>query len=88
MGTSLTDLNAHLFAQMERLSDETLSDEDVEKEVKRAKAVVDVSDQITNIASLSISAAKLVAQHGDQLRNDLPMLEKKTVTGTPPAGKS
>ena len=73
MKNRLTDLNDHLFAQLERLSDEGLSSEQLAEEVKRANAVVAVSDQIVGTANLSLQAAKLFAQHGDQV---LPMLPK------------
>ena len=36
MKNKLSDLNDHLFAQIERLGDEDLSDEQIEKEAKRA----------------------------------------------------
>ena len=73
MKNRLTDLNNHLFAQLERLSEEGLSAEKLAEEVKRANAVVAVSDQIVATAGLSLQAAKLFAQHGDQI---LPMLPK------------
>ena len=67
----LSDLNDHLFAQLERLSDEDLTAEDLEKEVKRAGAMVQVADKITGNADLQLKAAKLFAEHGEKL---LPML--------------
>ncbi len=71
MKNKLTDLHNHLFAQLERLSDEDLSKEDLDKEVKRADAIVSVSDQIVSGQRLRLSSAKLYAQHGDRI---LPML--------------
>jgi hypothetical protein len=71
MKNKLSDLNNHLFAQLERLSNETLSAEQLEIEVKRADALVSVADQITGNADLQLKAAKLYAEHG---ANVLPML--------------
>lgn len=71
MKNKLTDLHDHLFAQLERLSDEDLTDEQIKKEVKRAGAIVSVSDQIIGGQRLRLNAAKLFAQHGDSI---LPML--------------
>ena len=46
MKNKLTDLNNHLFAQLERLADEDLDADAIEREVKRAGAIVEVSDQV------------------------------------------
>lgn len=51
----ITDLRNHLFAQLERLSDEELTPEQLEKEVKRADAICAVSSQIIDTAKVQIS---------------------------------
>ncbi|WP_316978019.1 hypothetical protein [Shumkonia mesophila] len=74
MKNRLTDLNDHLFMQLERLSNEELSGEQIEQEVKRTDALVKVADQIIGGAHLQLSACKLVADHGDRFFQHLPML--------------
>ena len=64
MKNKLTDLNDHLFAQLERLSDESLSPEQIEKEVARAQAVVNVADCIVSNANVQLKAVQLAAEHG------------------------
>ena len=71
MSNNLTDLNNVLFAQLARLSDDDLTPEQIEVEAARAKAIVDVADQITGNADLQLKAAKLFADHGKAV---LPML--------------
>jgi glycerol-3-phosphate dehydrogenase len=76
MKNKLSDLNDHLFAQLERLSDENLTPEQIEQEVKRAGAIVDVADQVSENAKLQLTAAKLFAEHGAQVLPHLPMIGK------------
>lgn len=64
MKNKLSDLNDHLFAQIERLGDEEMTDEQIEKEAKRADAIVAVADQIVKNADLQLKAATLLAGHG------------------------
>ncbi|RJE87989.1 hypothetical protein [Paracoccus onubensis] len=73
MKNKLGDLNNHLFAQLERLSEEQMSGEQIEQEVKRTEAIVSVADQIVGNAELQLKAAKLFAEHGQAV---LPMLPK------------
>lgn len=70
----LTDLNNHLFAQMERLADEDLSRDDIEKEVARATSMVSIADKITGNADLQLKAAKLFAEHGSAVLPHLPQI--------------
>lgn len=74
MKNRITDLNDHLFAQLERLSEDGLTGEQLEAEVQRTEAMVKVADMIVDNARLGIAAATLVANHGDRFRKDLPML--------------
>lgn len=75
MKNKLQDLNDHLFAQLERLSEEGLSAEQIEQECKRADAIVAVSDQILSGANTTLKAAALIANHGDRFARMLPMVE-------------
>jgi len=72
MKNKLTDLNDHLFAQLERLSDEKLSPEQIDLEHKRGEAIVAVADQIIRNANVQLAAAKLVSDHGFDPTPHLP----------------
>lgn len=78
MKNKLTDLNNHLFAQMERLSDEDLDAAAIEMEAKRADAIVAISDQIIAGANLQLKAIKIIADHGDRFKPQLTMLEDRS----------
>lgn len=74
MKNKLVDLNNHLFAQLERLSNESLTPEQIEAEAKRGEIVVAVADQIIRNAALQVAAAKLVAEHGDKVARRMPLM--------------
>mgnify|MGYP003625957708 FL=1 len=74
MKNRLTDLNDHLFAQLERLSEEGISAEQIDQEVTRADAMVKVADKIIGNASMALKACDLLATHGDRFRKHLPMI--------------
>lgn len=77
MKNRLSDLNNHLFAQIERLSDEDLTSEQIDREAKRGEAIVSVADQIIRNAALQIQAARLVADYGGNPEPHLPQIEGK-----------
>lgn len=64
MKNSLTDLNNHLFAQLERLGDEELDEAAIAKEVVRATAIVSVADKIIQNAATQVKAMQVIAEHG------------------------
>lgn len=61
MKNKLIDLNNHLFAQLERLSDEELRGEELTAEIQRSQAVTNVAKQIINNGSLVMHAHKAVS---------------------------
>lgn len=58
MKNTLEDLNNHLFAQMERLSDEDLKGDELIEEIRRAEAITDVATQIISNAGLVLKACQ------------------------------
>lgn len=58
MRNTLGDLNNHLFAQLERLSDEELTGEELEQEINRAASVNNVAKQIISNGNLVLRAMK------------------------------
>ncbi|NII81700.1 MULTISPECIES: hypothetical protein [unclassified Pedobacter] len=67
----IADLNDHLFAQLERLNDEDLSKEDLDKEIDRAKAMSGIANQIINANKLTLEAVKLVSR-GEIGKTEIP----------------
>lgn len=55
----LSDLNDHLFAQIERLNDENLTPEEIEIELKKSDAMEKVSKQIIDVSRLVLDASNL-----------------------------
>lgn len=68
MKNTLSDLNNHLFAEMERLSDEEITGEALEEELNRAKAVSNIASQIINNGKLVLEAVKF---KDDQMNIDI-----------------
>lgn len=75
MKNKLVDLNNHLFAQLERLSDEDMTPEKIEQEAKRGEAMVAVADQILRMAALQVQAAKIAADRGLDPTPYLPVVD-------------
>ena len=59
MNNTLGDLNNHLFAQLEKLGDDDLSDEKLDEEIRRADAMMKIGKQIVEIGELQFK----VMQH-------------------------
>ena len=59
---SLSALNGHIHDQIMRLTNPDLSNEELETELKRSKALSDLASQSVNIANTVLRASELYAQ--------------------------
>jgi len=59
MKNTLGDLNNHLFAELERLSDEDLKGSALQEELDRAKGVATIANKIIANGNLILNAQKL-----------------------------
>ena len=60
MKNSITDLNNHLFTALERINEEGISQDEMEQEIKRSKAVTSIAKSIVDGANVQIEIAKLM----------------------------
>lgn len=78
MKNTLADLNNVLFEQIERLYDDELSQEELEKEMRRADSIVKVSEKIIQNGELAFRTMKHMDEYGYNHKTDRvvpPMLE-------------
>lgn len=62
----LQDLNDHLFAQIERLNDETIKPEDMKAEIEKAKAMEGIAKVIIETQKVETDKAKLMLDAFDK----------------------
>lgn len=74
MRNTLTDLNNYLFEELERLQDDSLSEEELEKEIRRSEAVQKVAKTIIDNGNLALQAKKHLDEYGKGDSVELPML--------------
>lgn len=75
MKTSLIDLNNYLFEELERLNDdeELLSGDNLEKEIKRSKAITSIANAVVSNANVMLNATKYASEMGLE-KNEMPKL--------------
>jgi len=78
MQNTLSDLNNHLFAQLERLSEEDLKGDKLQEEITRSKAVSDIATQIIANGSLVLKAKTFMHEYmaGEKDENKMPPMLK------------
>lgn len=72
----LSDLNTHLFEQLERLNDTDLKGNALKEEITRSKTITNVAAQIINNGNLALSAQKALADELFGIKDQMP----KTLT--------
>lgn len=72
---TLKDLNDHLFMQLERLNDEELDKETLDREIQRSKALSNVASKIIDNGRLVLDAQKFADDKLDANKQVPRMLE-------------
>lgn len=80
MRNTIGDLNNYLFETLERLNDDELKGEELETEIKKSRAITDVSAQIIKNASLALKAKELQLEYGEE-KPLVPMLQQGKENG-------
>ena len=74
MKNTLADLNNYLFESIERLNDDSLDADELEKEIKRSKAIQDVAKNIIDNGNLALQMKKHMDQYGNGEGVEMPLL--------------
>lgn len=61
----LIDLNNHLFAELERLGDEDLPEDKLDKEIQRSNAISKVATNIIQNANVSLKGYSMYQEYLD-----------------------
>jgi len=79
MKNTLTDLNNYLFETLERLMDDDLTEEQIQKEIMRSQAVTAVAETIIRNGELALKTIKHLNEYGIATPKEKlpPMLEAK-----------
>ena len=74
MKNTLNDLNNYLFESIERLNDDSLDNEQLDKEIKRSEAVQKIAKTIVDSGTLALQAKKHLDEYGEGRDIEIPML--------------
>ena len=74
MKNTITDLNNYLFESIERLNDDSLTDEELDREIRRSDAIQKVAKNIIDNGALALNAQRHFDTMGTAHKVELPML--------------
>lgn len=78
MKNTLTDLNNYLFEQLERINDDDLTKEQLDRELQKADSIVKISEKIIENGELAFKTMKYLDEFGHHsgkgIRSVPPML--------------
>ena len=72
MKNTLLDLNNHLFAALERINDEDLQGDALEKEIERSEAITKVATSIISNATLQFKVLEHMDEYGYNIDQKVP----------------
>ena len=73
MKNTLSDLNNYLFEAIERITDDELTDEALDKEIKKSEAVQKIAKTIIENGHLALNAQKHIDEYGRKESVNLPL---------------
>lgn len=77
MKNNLSDLNNYLFECIERLNDDELTSEQLEREIRKSDAVVKVASTIIATGNLALNAQKCKEEYNISDDMNFPLLGTK-----------
>lgn len=72
MKNTLTDLNNYLFEQLERLNDDSLTQEQLDTELKKTEGIVQISEKIIANGELAFRTMKHMDDYGYNQKHEVP----------------
>jgi len=72
--TTLNDLNEYLFQELDRLTNEDLSEEELDKEIKRSDALQKIAKTVIDNGVLALQAKKHLDEYGQGNKVELPLI--------------
>lgn len=73
-GNNLCDLNAILFAQIRKIESDELTDEQLEREIRKSESITKTASVILGNAKLALEAQKQFDEYGTGRTVDIPLL--------------
>lgn len=81
MNNTLMSLNNYLFEQLERINDDSLTDEQLEKQIKIAETVNKTAENIIKNNETALKAVNIASEYGyivpDNIRNVLGIKQQE-----------
>ena len=72
--SNITELNEILFDRLKAINNDELSDEQLEKEIRKAEATTSIASAMLKNASLALAAQKQFDEYGTGRTVDIPLL--------------
>ena len=67
MRTNINDLNEYLFSALDRVTNDDLSPEDLDRELRRADTIVSVAETVIHNGELMLKAMNYAAEYNTAL---------------------
>ena len=69
MNNTLVDLNNYLFEQLERLNDDDITTEQLDREIRKADSIVKVADKIIQNGELAFKTMQHMDEYGYNMKS-------------------